>query len=398
MASCKLMETKDGKRFYQIAVSRGYGKTPYTLRWYVPDGWSQKTIERELRKQAAAFELKCKNGEVLNREQEKQIEAEQAAELAKVKTFRQYADTVFLPTKEATISENTRRIYGQILEQHIYAAIGDFRLTEITPAMIKKMLLDFQKKGYAHASVIKMYQVTNGVLEMAFLDDSIPINPMLKVKRPAPRKGEKIVEECEKALTGDQLRHVLACVQNESLQWQTYITLAADTGARRGELCGLHWTDIDFAHKIITIRHNLQYTSPETGIYETTPKNGKTRIIDIGDRTVALLQQLRDQQKNTCISKYVFSQEGTPEPMNPQTPTRYFSRFGKKYGIPNFHPHLLRHTSASIAITNGADVVSVSARLGHSDTAITLRMYAHANEESIKRAGQIVRDIMAKQA
>ena len=48
-------------------------------------------------------------------------------------------------------------------------------------------------------------------------------------------------------------------------------------------------------------------------------------------------------------------------------------------------------TSASVAITNGADVVSVSQRLGHSDTAVTLRMYAHANAESIRRAGDIAR-------
>ena len=83
--------------------------------------------------------------------------------------------------------------------------------------------------------------------------------------------------------------------------------------------------------------------------------------------------------------------------MHPQSPTRYFKRFGERYSIPDFHPHKLRHSSASIALTNGADVVSVSERLGHSDTAVTLRMYAHANEESIRRAGQTVRDAIEKE-
>lgn len=78
--------------------------------------------------------------------------------------------------------------------------------------------------------------------------------------------------------------------------------------------------------------------------------------------------------------------------MHPDTPTRYFKRFGERYNINGFHPHKLRHTSASVAITNGADIVSVSRRLGHSDTAVTLRMYAHANDESIRRAGQAVRN------
>ena len=62
--------------------------------------------------------------------------------------------------------------------------------------------------------------------------------------------------------------------------------------------------------------------------------------------------------------------------MHPQTPTWYFKKFGERNGIEGFHPHKLRHSSASIAITNGADVVSVSERLGHSDTAVTLRIWA----------------------
>lgn len=116
--------------------------------------------------------------------------------------------------------------------------------------------------------------------------------------------------------------------------------------------------------------------------------------MDIGADTAALLKQLRSEQASACMSRYVFTQDGSPEPMHPQTPTRYFKKFGKRYGVADFHPHKLRHTSASLAITNGADVVSVSERLGHSDTAVTLRMYAHANEESIRRAGQTVRDAL----
>lgn len=166
-----------------------------------------------------------------------------------------------------------------------------------------------------------------------------------------------------------------------------------DTGIRRGEACGLNWSDVDFNTLTVTVRRNLQYT-PSAGVYEAAPKNGKARVVDIGADTAVLLKQLRSEQASTCMSRYVFTQDGSPEPMHPQTPTRYFRKFGKRYGVEDFHPHKLRHTSASLAITNGADVVSVSERLGHSDTAVTLRMYAHANEESIRRAGQTVRDAL----
>ena len=396
MASIKLSETKDGRRFFQICVSRGYGKSPYKTRWYWPDGWSKRTAEREAAKQAAAFELACKNGEVLNRAQEREKAAQEAAEAAKLKTVRQYADGVFMPTKEATFSENARSSYRMFLDKHIFPMLGDVLLTEVTPAMISKLLVDFQRAGYAHATAVKLYNILNGVFEMAFLDDSIPMNPMLKVKRPVPRKGELPKEESDKAYTVQELGYILSCAAQEPLQWQTYISLAADTGLRRGELCGLQWGDIDFRVGTVTVRRNLQYT-PAAGVYETSPKNGKVRAVDVGADVLDLMKQLRAKQAESCISRWCFTQEGTGEPMHPQSPTRYFKKFGERYGVKDFHPHKLRHSSASIAITSGADMVSVSERLGHSDTAVTLRMYAHANEESIRRAGQIVRDALKAQ-
>lgn len=393
MASTKLMQTKDGRRFYKISVSRGYGVTPYTMRWYWPDGWSKRAADRELAKVAAAFELKCQSGEVMNRAEERAKEAEERAEAAKLRTVRQYADGVFMPTKEATFSENARASYRMFLDKHILPVLGDVLLVDVTPAMITKLLIDFQKAGYAHASAVKLYNVLNGLFDMAFLDDSIPLSPMLKVKRPAPRKDEQSADEADKALTVDQLRCVLSSMAQEPLKWRVYVNLAADSGARRGELCGLQWRDIDWASGTVRIARNQQYT-PHMGVYVAAPKNGKARTVDVGTETLALLRQLREEQASSCLSEWIFTQDSTTEPMHPQSPTRYFHKLGTRLGIPNFHPHLLRHTSASIAITNGADVVSVSQRLGHSDTAVTLRMYAHANEESIRRAGQTVRDAL----
>lgn len=393
MASTKLMETKDGRRFFKITVSRGRGQSPYTTRWYWPDKLSKRAAERELAKQAAAFELACSRGEVLTRADIRRKEAEEQAEAAKLKTVRQYADGVYMPTKETTLSENARSSYRMFLDRHILPILGDTLLTEVTPAMLTKLLVDFQRTGKSHATCVKLNNILNGLFQMAFLDDSIQINPMLKVKRPVPRKDEAAVDEAEKAYTVDEMRRILKCLKEEPLKWRTYITLMADTGIRRGEACGLNWSDVDFNTLTVTVRRNLQYT-PSAGVYEAAPKNGKARVVDIGADTAVLLKQLRSEQASTCMSRYVFTQDGSLEPMHPQTPTRYFRKFGKRYGVEDFHPHKLRHTSASLAITNGADVVSVSERLGHSDTAVTLRMYAHANEESIRRAGQTVRDAL----
>ena len=381
------------QKFYKISVSRGYGVSPYTTRWYVPDGYSQRTIERELRKQVAEFERACAAGEVLSRSERKAKEAAEAAEIAKLKSVRAYADGVYMPAKEQSLSENTRSSYRMFLDRHILPAIGDYLLAEVTPAMLSKLLLDFQKDGYSHASAVKLYNVLNGVFDMALMDDSISVNPMLKVKRPVRSKDETPKDESEKAYTVEEVRRILACLENEPLKWRAYIRLLIDTGMRRGEACAIRWEDIDFQAGTIAIRRNLQYTAAK-GVFETSPKNGKARVVDVGAETLSLLRRLRQEQAAAVISPYAFTQDGSSEPMFPQSPTRYFKKFGDKYGIADFHPHKLRHTMASIAITNGADVVSVSARLGHSDTAVTLRMYSHANEESIRKAGDTYRDAL----
>lgn len=109
---------------------------------------------------------------------------------------------------------------------------------------------------------------------------------------------------------------------------------------------------------------------------------------------MALLKELREEQAAKAISKYVFTQEGSPEPMHPQTPEHYMRKFGKRNGVDHLHPHKLRHSFASLAITSGADIVSVSEILGHASPAITLNVYSHASEESKRKASQIFREAL----
>ena len=120
------------------------------------------------------------------------------------------------------------------------------------------------------------------------------------------------------------------------------------------------------------------------------------RTIDVDPEIIALLRELRLEQASQAISTYVFTQQNSPEPMHPQSPARYMQKFSKRCGVLGLHPHKLRHTFASIAITNGADVASISEKLGYSDKAVTLWMYTHADQESIKRASQIFRDALKK--
>ena len=395
MASKRLKITKDGRRYYEIRVSRGRGQSYLVSRWYVPEGWSARAIERELAKQAADFERRCKSGEVLSHTERKEKEKREAQEAAAIQTLKQYGEGVFMPAKAVRCSENTRSSFQGMLNKHIYPVLGDIKMPEIKSAQITKLLLNVQAEGKAHATVVKIYNILNLLFKMAYLGDMIDRNPMDKVERPRPRKEEVCSGEVE-SYTAEELRYILQCVDKEPLKWRAMLHLLIDTGIRRGEACGLQWKHINFANHSITIAGNLCYTA-EKGIYLDTPKSRKIRTIDIDPAITALLWELRLDQSQKAISQYVFTQEGSIEPMHPQTPTRYMQKFAKRYGIEHLHPHKLRHSFASVAIVNGADIASVSEKLGHADKSTTLRLYTHADQESIKQASNIFREAIKLQ-
>lgn len=394
MAFSRRKETKDGKAFYEITVSRGRGQSQLTTRWYIPYGWSQRAIDRELRKVEAEFERKVQAGSVISRaekkaakERERLEAAQKELEAAKIKTFRQYVQAVYMPSVAVRCAENTRTSYQGNLDNWILPAIGAYKLPEITSAQISALLRSMQAQGKSHGTVVKVYTILKGIFKAAYMEDLIGRNPMDKVQRPTPRKDE--IKSAEPAsCTVAEIRRIFAALEQEPLKWQAFIRLLIDTGIRRGECCGLQWRDIDFKESTITITGNLCYT-PAKGVYMDTPKNGKTRTIDVDPLVMTLLQQYRRQ--SMTLSPYVFTQDGSTDPMHPQSPGRYLQNFSRRYGFTGLHPHKLRHSFASIAITNGADVASVSEKLGHSDKAVTLRMYTHADQESMKRASNIFR-------
>jgi len=410
---------KDGSRVYEIRVARGRdpvtGKqlTPYTTRYKPPEGWSAKKAMKQAQVEAAAFEARCRAGEVMTKAERKTYEQEQIriAEQAKREeasklTFSGYVE---LFMKESTISrsDGTLTNYRNVFRRAT-PFLGDYKMEEITPVIMRSYITELQTNGVSerngeplsYNTIAKHYNVLHTFFEAAVTDEIIEFSPMQRMKKPKPKKDEIKMES--KALTVDQSKRLIECLKNEPVMWRALVMLLLDSGCRRGEAVALRWDDVDLKSGYTQVKGNAQYTV-EKGKYITTPKSGKGRMVILNQPVLAILKEWKREQAKWLLSMglphtgFIFTQDDG-EMLNPNAPTKFLSKFGKKYNFPGLHPHTLRHTMATVSIANGADIVSISKKLGHAAPSITLNIYSHANQEAQLRANKSLEMALYKNA
>ena len=191
-----------------------------------------------------------------------------------------------------------------------------------------------------------------------------------------------------KTLQPEEIAVLLKVLEGEPLMWQAMLHLFLVTGARRGEIAGLLWENVDFSSCCITIDHALYY-APDKGLYTGSTKTRQTRYNRIPAQAAELLRRWKREQAAMAMasgdhwerSGYVFTGD-TGGPLHPDSISSYVGRLAEKCDIPGLHTHTLRHTAASVLIASGIDVVTVAGQLGHADAATTTRIYAHAIERN----------------
>lgn len=163
-------------------------------------------------------------------------------------------------------------------------------------------------------------------------------------------------------------------------QFRLYLRLSANTGARRGELVGLRWDDIDLDTGELRIFRSVVYTA-DSGIVERPTKTGKRgqRRITVAAAILPMLEKHRIGQRERLHDEplYIFSDTAGVTHWHPDTPTRMFAALRTRAGIQGVRLHDLRHYTATQMLAAGQTAVQVAGRLGHADPRTTLSVYAH---------------------
>jgi len=375
--------TKRGDTF-RIKVSCGYdvsGKQVVKSTTYKPDpAKSEKWNEKELQRQAVLFEESCKHGQLVT-----------AAK------FETYAREWFKVYAEVTLKRNTISSYHS-MEKRIYAVLGHIRIDKITPLDIQRLVRSLIADGLATANIKGHVRLVSVILNHAIKKRILTYNPCVTVDYP-------LAQELKRDFyTVDEVKQLLEILRNdeENKPFAVFFTLAAYSGARKGELLGLEWKDLDFDNDTMTISRAYYYDAHKREYFTDTPKTKRSRrslkLPAHVMKTLKAFKEWQSQQREICGGSWVETDRLFTRwngiPMSINSPSAFLTKLSKRTGIRKVSIHSFRHFNASALINSGVDVVTVQAALGHSKPSTTLSIYSHAFDNVQTRAMEAIANVI----
>lgn len=275
--------------------------------------------------------------------------------------------------KISTISEKECRDFRDYVVSTSYSTI------------YKNYILNKYKAIFKHAK--KYFKLQN--------DPSIILDTIQYTHEELMKKRDKE----QNIWTQDEFSKFIQCVKKPT--YKALFTFLFMTGCRLGEALALSWNDIDFEKKIVHITKSLT-RKVEHGSYAVgdTKNFSSIRDISLGNN---LSLYLLEYKKNQSLiagfndSWFIF---GNEIPLPQTSIDRIKEKAIKESGVKRIKIHDLRHSHASILISNGMNIVAVSKRLGHSDINMTLKVYTHLlkknNDEIIEYLDNSSQNLLTK--
>lgn len=399
MASISTRKNKNGEIIsYRIRVSRGYDVKgnklkPYEMTYKPAPNMTAKQIEKELNKQAVMFEEQCKQG-IIGKNKNMKL-----SEFCKI----------YLDIKKDVLSPRVYQDYERIIEKLIIPLLGHIKLSDLKSVHVQKFIqylsgdvkqnrdgsINIDNPKLAQSSIKRKLAVLQSVLKQAVKLDIISSNPANAEKLTLQKSVAPKIE----IFTKQEAAEMLSCLENEELQFQVLVQLAIMTGARSGELVGLKFTDINPDTNKITIERSA-YKLKGQPVATKPPKDYEVRTIAVNSYCIDLVKLLRaekDKQAKRLGSQWnehdwLFTQ-WNGEIMNPNTPSKWFSKFLTRNNLEHRKFHCLRHTSATLLLYGGVNIKQVQERLGHGDITTTNK-YLHYIAEADEQAANVLQDML----
>jgi len=289
------------------------------------------------------------------------------------------------------VKESTLREYESVFKNHIFPVFGRIPFSKVTREMVKRLIAEKIQAGLSRSTVKNIIVPLREMYNHAIDDGVVSFsNPASRVGRFNRRRAE---DKKITPLTREELATLLETAREKMHHYYPLLLCAPRSGLREGELIGLRFCDLDFNGRFIEVRRNVVRGKV------TTPKNGKTRRVDMSMQLTNVLDELLGRRKAEALRKdmekpqserretievlrqvleeLVFTTpEGTQlDPDNMRK--RVFYRVLDMAGLRRIRFHDLRHTFATLLLQQGESLVYVKDQLGHHSIQITVDTYGH---------------------
>lgn len=352
---------------YQLRVSTGH----------VRDNGTYKSVERNI----TAPSLKAAKLELANlRLAVERGEHDDAPTPESGDTFGDFL-TEFLDwyCEPGRYAETTAAVARINVEHSIRPHLGGIRLADLTAENLDKFYSAMLKTGKQPSTVSKLHALCHRALAQAVAWKRIPFNPAHDATPPSG------INRTITPPALDDARALLDAAFQRDRPFGTLLHLAMHLGCRRGEVCGLKWGDIDLDRGTVTIQRSVYRVVGSTGVRPTT-KTSKVRKVSVDAETINVLRRHRAEceksaRQGHCVvsdRSYLFSDRPDfREPVSPSAMSGRLITLRDKLGLSGFSlKDATRHLHATLLVANGADIKTVSGRLGHSNAAMTLNVYS----------------------
>ena len=384
---------KRGENSYLIVVSRGYDYEGNRLKA------AQKTVHPPV-------ELKPKQKEKWLQEQAVLFEREvhhTPEPVNKSITLAKYIEHWLAEVAPKKLAKSTFARDRQDVRR-ILPALGHYKLTGLTKEVIRNFYEEMRAERkltdgglISERTVEGLHNTLCSILTDAVEEGYLLHNPAWRMYKPQGTRKECPVADEE------LVQRLITALEGQSLKYETYFKLVLATGMRRGEACGLRWSDINWKRCSIHIQRTAIKLSHEP-IFVKPPKTASgDRVVYVSKEMAKLLkawkQQCaweRQQEQGEPLREddYLFRQP-SGDPMVPTTFTFRFKKILRENGLPDdLNVHSLRHTNASMLIAQGVDVRTVAGLLGHAQPSTTLDIYSHVFDKNKRLAGQKLSEAM----
>ena len=283
----------------------------------------------------------------------------------------------WLEGKYGHVREATHRRYADLMRLHILPTIGRLKMRELGPAQIQSLHSVWRAAGLSPTSAYHAHYILHGMLGQAVQWRILVTNPCKLVK--APRRAKVEISTWSAA----EVSRVVTAASSSPLEALWSVALC--TGMRRGELLGLMWHDIDFQQAELCVRRTLSRGGKNQFVVGTPKTKSSLRSIALPAIAVTHLIRLQEEQDKRRQRAgdawhdegFVFTNE-LGEPLHPNAVTRQFDELIAMAAVPRIRIHDLRHTNATLLLTQNIHPKIVQERLGHSTISMTLDLYSHA--------------------